>query len=215
MRILIADDHGIVRQGLRSLIEKNSEMEIVGEAEDGVAAITLAQELCPDIVIMDITMPRLNGVEATREITQKTSGTKVIALSMHAEGHTAKAALDAGASGYILKSYMFDELSRAIVAVAAGGRYLSPRVTDILLQGWLRDSGAPVKHAVEELTARERQIFQLTAEGKTVKEIARVLHVSSKTVHNNRHTLMVKLNVSTVAELTKYAISEGLTSVEF
>ncbi len=215
MRILIADDHGIVRQGLRSLIEKHAEMEIVAEAEDGVTAVELTRQFTPDIIIMDITMPKLNGIEATRQIVDSVPSSKVIALSMHAEGHIVKGVLDAGASGYVLKSYLFDELSRAIHAVAAGGYYLSPRITDVLVQDWLRQSGKASRRASEALTSRERRILQLTSEGKTVKEIARLLHISSKTVHANRRTLMIKLDVSTIAELTKYAISEGLTSIEF
>ena len=214
MRVLVADDHGIVREGLRSLIEKTEGIQIVAEAEDGVAAIALAREHRPDIVIMVIT-GKLNGIEATRQIIADTPGTKVIALSMHAEGHIVKGILDAGASGYVLKSYLFDELSRALEAVASGGYYLSPRVTDLLMQDWLRQSDSPVKSASDELTARERQIVQLTAEGRSVKEIAGIINVSPKTVHANRHALMEKLGVATVAELTKYAISRGLTSVEF
>ena len=215
MRILVADDHGIVREGLRSLIEKIDGMEIVAEAEDGVTAISLTEEHRPDIVVMDVTMPNLNGIEATRQIVQKVPGTKVIALSMHAEGHIVKGILDAGASGYVLKSYLFDELSRALNAVASGGYYLSPRVTDLLMHDWLHQGDKPAEPLAEELTSRERQILQLTAEGKTVKEIALVLDISAKTIHSNRHALMDKLGVSTVAELTKYAISRGLTSVEF
>lgn len=215
MRILVADDHGIVREGLRSIIEKIEEMQIVAEAEDGLEAISLAREHRPDIVVMDVTMPNLNGIEATRQIVRTVSGTKVIALSMHAEGHIVKGILDAGASGYVLKSYLFDELSRALNAVASGGYYLSPRVTDLLMHGWLRQGEEPVQPLGEELTSRERQILQLTAEGKTVKEIAHVLDISPKTIHSNRHALMAKLDVSTVAELTKYAISRGLTSIEF
>lgn len=215
MKILIAEDHGIVRQGLRSLIEKNEEMQIVAEAEDGIAAVTLAEELHPDVVIMDITMPKLNGIEATKQIISKAPGTKVIALSMHAEGHVVKGMLDAGALGYVLKSYLFDELSRAMDVVTSGGGYLSPRITDLLVHRWLAQREKPVKNAAGDLTSRERQILQATAEGKNVKEIALVLHISPKTVHANRRTLMTKLDASTVAELTKYAISEGLTSVEF
>jgi DNA-binding NarL/FixJ family response regulator len=215
MKILIADDHGIVRQGLRSLIEKHQEMQIVAEAEDGLTTVALAQEFHPDVVIMDVTMPKLNGIEATRQIVSKVPQTKVIALSMHAEGHIIKGVLDAGASGYVLKSYLFDELHRALTAVSSGGYYLSPRITDLLVHDWLGQTDKLAAQPAPELTSRERRILQLTAEGKSVKEIALVLHISHKTAHANRHALMEKLELSTVAELTKYAISEGLTSVEF
>ena len=214
MRILIADDHGIVRQGLRSLIEREPDMDVIGEAEDGETAVRLAKELSPDIVIMDITMPKLNGIEATRQILRTARTTKVIALSMHAEGHIVREALEAGACGYILKTNLFDELSRALHAAVAGDRYLSPRVTDLVVHDWLRQRTQSVSPS-GQLNARERQILQLTAEGKTVKEIARVLNVSIKTAHANRRKLMDKLGISTVAELTKYAISQGVTSIEF
>lgn len=215
MRILIADDHGIVRQGLRSLIEANSEMEVIGEAADGCKAVAMATELLPDIIIMDITMPKLNGIEATRQIVQEKLSTKVIALSMHAEGHIVKEVLDAGAMGYVLKSSLFDDLSRALDAVVSGQCYLSPRITDVLVSDWLERSGPGQKRPIAEMTSRERRILQLTAEGLTVKEIALQLNISPKTAHANRRQLMEKLGVSTVAEMTKCAISEGITAVDF
>ncbi len=215
MKILIADDHGIVRQGLRSLIEANSAMEVIGEAEDGSAAVVMVEELQPDIIIMDITMPKLNGIEATRQIIQRKLATKVIALSMHAEGHIVKEVLDAGAMGYVLKSSLYDDLSKALHAVSSGQCYLSPRITDVLVSDWLERSGQGRKRPIEEMTSRERRILQLTAEGMTVKEIALQLHISPKTAHANRRQLMDKLGVSTVAEMTKCAISEGITAVDF
>lgn len=214
MRILIADDHGIVRQGLRSLIEAELEMEVVGEAQDGSEAVALAAKLQPDIIIMDITMPKVNGIEATRQIIQRKIATRVIALSMHAEGHIIKEVLDAGASGYVLKSSLFDDLSKALRIVASGECYLSPRITDVLVTNWL-ERGGKGGRSNEVITSRERRILQLTAEGKSVKEIALQLHISPKTAHANRRHLMDKLGVSTVAELTKYAISEGITAVDF
>jgi len=215
MRILIADDHGIVREGLRSLIEREPDMEVVGEAADGETAVRLAKELGPEIVIMDITMPRVNGIEATRQIVRAQMVTKVIALSMHAEGHIVREVLDAGAYGYVVKTNLFGELSRALHTVASGDYYLSPCVTDLVVHDWLRRRTQPEHEPQGELTAREQQILQLTAEGRTVKEIARHLHVSVKTAHANRRKLMDKLGVSTVADLTKCAISRGITSVEF
>ena len=215
MRILIADDHGIVRQGLKSLIEQQSDMEVIAEAEDGRAAVELAKELCPDVVVMDISMPALNGMEATRLILQENKNIKVIALSMHSDKHIVMEALEAGASAYILKSYLFDELIRALEKVTQDGYYLSPRITNVVIDDYVCKSRKSESTAKPKLTSRERQIAQLVAEGKTTKEIARILHISSKTADANRRQIMSKLNMSSVAELTKYAVREGLTSLEF
>jgi DNA-binding NarL/FixJ family response regulator len=215
MRILIADDHGIVRQGLISLLEHQSDVEVIAEAEDGRAAVELAKELCPDVVIMDISMPELNGMEATRLILQENKNVKVIALSMHSEKHIVMEALEAGASAYILKSYLFDELIRALEKVMQDGYYLSPRITNVVIDDYVCKSRKTESTAKPKLTSRERQITQLVAEGKTIKEIARILHISSKTADANRRQIMSKLNMSSVAELTKYAVREGLTSLDF
>ena len=215
MRILIADDHGIVRQGLKSLIEHQSDMEVIAEAEDGRVAIELAKELCPDVVVMDISMPTLNGMEATRLILKEHKDIKVIALSMHSDKHIVREALEAGASAYVLKSYLFDDLIRALETVAKGRLYLSPRITNVVIDDYIRKSRKSESTAKPKLTSRERQIAQLVAEGKTIKEIARILHISSKTADANRRQIMSKLNMSSVAELTKYAVREGLTTLEF
>ncbi len=215
MRILIADDHGIVRQGLKSLIENQPDMEVVGEAEDGRIAVELAKELRPDIVVMDISMPKLNGMEATHLILQEDLNVKVIALSMHPDKHIVREALEAGASAYVLKSYLFDELVRALETVAQGGQYLSPQITDVVINDYVRRSTGSKSAAIPKLTSRERQIVQLVAEGKTIKEIARILHISPKTADANRRQIMSKLNISSVADLTKYAVRKGLTSLEF
>jgi two-component system, NarL family, response regulator NreC len=215
MRILIADDHAIVRQGLRSLIEGQNGIEVVGEAEDGQRAVHLAAELAPDVVIMDVTMPDLNGVEATRQIVQKNPNTKVIVLSMHPDKHIVRESLKAGASGYVLKSHLFDELCRALEAVAAGGHYLSLRITDVIIDDYVHGSAGPNAAAADGLTGPERQVLQLLAEGLSIKEIAKRLHMSPKTVDARRRSIMGKLGVSSVAELVKYAIREGLTSLDF
>lgn len=215
MKILIADDHGIVRQGLKSLIEKDPDMEVIGEAADGQTVVQLVDELLPDVVIMDVTMPKLNGIEATRVILQKHPQVNIIVLSMHPDKHIVKETLEAGASGYVLKSYLFDELSRALEAVAANERYLSPRVAGIVVEDYVRQPSAQSTASPAKLTGRERQIVQLLAEGKTTKEIARLLHISPKTADANRRRIMNKLDIFSVAELTKYAIREGLTSTEF
>ncbi|MHC4143634.1 MAG: response regulator [Planctomycetota bacterium] len=215
MRILIADDHGIVREGLKSLLGEQSDMEVVGEGEDGQMAVQLAKELSPDIVIMDMSMPNLNGVEATRLILQHSPNTRVIILSMHSDRNIVKEALEAGASAYVLKSYLFDEMLRALEAVAKGRRHLSPRITDVVIDDYVGKATGGESAKTPRLTGRERQIVQLVAEGKSVKEIARVLHVSPKTADTNRRQIMNKLGFSSVSELTKYALREGLTSLEF
>ena len=215
MRILIADDHGIVRQGLKSLIEHQSDMEVIAEAEDGRVAVELAKEFRPDVVVMDISMPTLNGMEATRLILQENKNIKVIALSMHSDKHIVMEALEAGASAYVLKSYLFDELIRALEKVTQDGYYLSPRITNVVIDNYVRKTKRSESAVKPKLTSRERQVVQLVAEGKTIKEIARILHISPKTADANRRQIMSKLNVSGVAELTKYAVREGLTSLEF
>ncbi len=215
MRILIVDDHGIVREGLKSLLQNQSDMEVVGEGQDGQVAVELAEQLSPDMVIMDMSMPNLNGIEATRFILQHNPNIKVIILSMHSDRHIVKETLEAGASAYVLKSNLFDEMLRALETVAEGGRYLSPRITDVVIDDYVGKSIEGESAKTPKLTSRERQIVQLVAEGKTIKEIARILHISPKTADSNRRQIMNKLGFSSVAELTKYAIREGLTSLEF
>ncbi len=214
MKILISDDHGVFRQGLRALIEKQADVEIVGEAEDGRQAVQLARELAPDVVIMDITMPKLNGVEATREILNHCPETKVLVLSMHADRRMVREVLDAGASGYILKSSLFEELIRAIEVVRAGECYLSPRVASGLIGAlWERDN-PDATGAADKLTPREQQVLRLVADGETTKQIAHTLRISPKTADAHRRQAMDKLGILSIAELTKFAIREGWTSVD-
>jgi two-component system response regulator NreC len=215
MNILIVDDHGIVREGLKSLIEQQSEMKVIGEAKDGNMAIQLTKELSPDVVIMDVSMPNLNGVEATKYILQQKPDVKVIILSMHTDSNIVKESLKAGASGYVLKSYLFDELLNALKAVETNEHYLSPRITGVVIDNYRTEQATDTTQQPPSLSARERQILQLIAEGKTIKEIARVLHISSKTADANRRQIMNKLGIFNTAELTKYAIREGLTTLEF
>jgi DNA-binding NarL/FixJ family response regulator len=214
MNILIVDDHGIVREGLKSLIEQQSEMKVIGEARDGNMAIQLTKDLSPDVVIMDVSMPNLNGVEATKYILQQKPDVKVIILSMHTDDQIVKESLKAGASGYVLKSYLFDELLNALKAVEANEYYLSPRITGVVIDNYRTEKSIDASQP-PNLTTRERQILQLIAEGKTIKEIARMLHISSKTADANRRQIMNKLGIFNTAELTKYAIREGLTTLEF
>jgi len=214
MRILLADDHAIIRQGLHSLLEKEADIEVVGEAADGREALELVRKTAPDIVIMDITMPNLNGVDATRRIVSEFPSVKVIALSIHSDRRFVADMLKAGASGYILKECLFDELVRAIRAVAGGGTYLSPRMTGQVVADYVKRLAATVNSQFAALTEREHEVLQLLAEGRTTKQIALRLHVSDKTIEANRRQIMDKLNIHNIAELTKYAVREGLTSLE-
>lgn len=215
MRIMIADDHAIVRQGLRSLLESHGGIEVVGEAEDGRTAVRLAEELRPDVIIMDVTMPDLNGVEATRQICERRPEARVIILSVHADKRIIRESLKAGALGYVLKSHVFDELCRAINAAAVGDHYLSPRIADIIVEDYIRGVPADGNSSPRELTGTERQILQSLAEGFTVKQTAKRLHVSPKTIDARRRAIMNKLGVSNTADLVKCAIREGLTSLDF
>ena len=214
IKVLLVDDHAIIREGLRSLLEKEPKMEVVADTDDGRKARELVRELSPDVVIMDITMPGLNGIEATRQITAEYPGVKVIALSIHSKRRYVADMLSAGAAGYILKECLFDELVQAIQAVAAGGQYLSPRITDVVVSDYVKRLSAASDSPVAALTSREREVLQLVAEGKPTKQIALELHVSTKTIEANRRQIMEKLNRHSVAELTKYAIREGLTTLE-
>jgi len=214
VRVLLADDHGIIRQGLRSLLEGEADVEVVGEAEDGRAALQLVRELVPDIVVMDIAMPNLNGVEATRQIVGEFPETRVIALSVHSRRRFVADMLRAGASGYVLKECLFEELLRAIRAVVQGGTYLSPRITGVIVDDYVTRLSTTAESPLAVLTDREREVLQLLAEGKSTKQIALNLHVSNKTIEANRRQIMEKLNIHSVAELTKYAVREGLTFLE-
>lgn len=213
-KILLAEDHAIVREGLHSLLENQPEMEIVGQAEDGRAAVELVRELLPDIVIMDITMPNLNGVEATRHIVSEFPKVKVIALSIHSNKRFVTDMLGAGATGYVLKECMFDELVQAIQAVASGGSYLSSRITGVVIDDYVKHLATTLSSPFSTLTGREREVLQLVAEGKSTKQIALDLHVSTKTIEANRRQIMEKLDVHSIAELTKYAVREGLTPLD-
>jgi DNA-binding NarL/FixJ family response regulator len=214
IKVLLVDDHAIIREGLRSLLEKQPEMEVVADTDDGRKAFDLVRELLPDIIIMDITMPGLNGIEATRRIIDEFPAVKVIALSIHSKRRYVADMLSAGAAGYILKECLFDELVQAIKAVAAGGRYLSPRIADVVVSDYVKRLSATADLPFEALKTREREVLQLVAEGKSTKQIALYLHLSSKTIEANRRQIMEKLNIHSVAELTKYAVREGLTTLE-
>jgi two-component system response regulator NreC len=213
-KILIADDHRILREGLRSLIDVLPNMEVIGEADNGREAVQIAAEKRPDVVIMDVNMPDLNGIEATRQLLKEPHAVKVIGLSMYSDKRFVTGLLKAGASGYILKSGAFEELTKAIDTVMAGDVYLSPKVAGVVVEDYVGNLAAEEPGLQAVLTAREREVLQLLAEGRSSKEIASRLHVSEKTVHTHRQNIMEKLDIHSVAELTKYAIREGITSVE-
>lgn len=212
--ILLADDHEIMRQGLRSLLERERDLEIVGEAENGREAVRLAEELEPDVVVMDIGMPDLNGIEATRQIKGTRPKVKVVALSMHADRRFVTGMLGAGASGYVLKSGAFEEVVAAVRAVLGNRLYTSPKITDVVMEDYLRKLTQPEPAQESPITPREREVLQLLAEGKSTKEIAAQLFVSGNTVDTHRRRIMEKLDLHSVAELTKYALREGLTSLD-
>lgn len=214
IKILLADDHQIIREGLRSLLEKQPDMEVVAEAQDGLTTVRLVQKINPDLVIMDIGMPGMNGIDATRQIIGEHNKVKVIALSMHSDRRFVLEMLKAGASGYLLKDSAFEELISAIHTVMANQPYLSPRITDIVVKEYLHHLPNGESTAFTVLTKREREVLQLLAEGKTTKQIAFSLSVSVKTIETHRQQLMEKLRLHSIAELTKYAIREGLTSLE-
>ena len=214
IKILLADDHKITRQGLRSLLEKQPDMAVVAEAEDGRTAVQMVEKLSPDVVIMDVSMPDLNGIESTRQIISRNSKVKIIALSMHSDRLFVSEMLKSGACGYLLKDCAFEELARAIRAVVDGKTYLSPAISGVVVDDYLHRLSKTDSPNGQILTNREREVLQLMAEGKSTKQIALKLHISVKTVETHRRQIMDKLDIHTVAELTKYAIREGLTSLE-
>jgi DNA-binding NarL/FixJ family response regulator len=213
-KVLLVDDHAIIRQGLSSLLEKQPDIEVVGGVEDGRQAIDSVRRLAPDLVIMDISMPNLNGIDATRKIVEETSSVKIIALSIHSSRRFVAEMLKAGASGYILKDCLFDELMEAIKTVLNGGIYLSPKITGVVIDDYVQRLSKQSQTSGPVLSDREREVLQLLSEGKSTKEIALFLHVSAKTIESNRRTIMDKLKINSVAELTKYAIREGITPLE-
>ena len=214
IRIVLADDHHIVRDGLRSLLEEQGDMEVIAEAENGRDAVALAAELRPDVVVMDVGMPDLNGMEATRQVLERARGTRVVALSMHSDRRFVAGMLEAGASGYVIKDAAFEELARAIRAVVDGRTFLCPAVAGVVVGDYLNRRAAGEPAPARPLTPREREVLQLLAEGSATKQIAARLGVSVKTVETHRSRIMAKLDIRSVAELTKYAIREGLTSLD-
>ena len=215
IKILLADDHEIVRYGLRCVIEEQPDMEVVGDAVNGRTAINLTHQLKPDVVIMDISMPDMNGIEATRRIRKEIPDTKVIVLSMHHKRQFVIDMLKSGVSGYILKTKVHDDLIRAIKAAVADEVYLSSKITGIVAHDIASNLPTSDKSAYAILTPREREVLQLISEGKSTKESALHLNISIKTIESTRRQIMQKLDIHNVADLTKYAINEGITSLDF
>jgi DNA-binding NarL/FixJ family response regulator len=223
MRIVLADDHRMVRDALRALLQEQEGMEVVGEAEDGRSAVALAAEVSPDVVVMDVNMPDLNGVEATRQIRaaygegELSRAPKVIALSAYGGRKQAAEMLNAGAAGYVVKIGAVAELSAALKAVLAGGVYLSPAISAGVVDEALPErgllTGGKARNNGSRLSPREREVLQLIAGGGSTKEVARALNLSAKTIETHRKNIMEKLGIDSVAGLTRYAMEEGLTEV--
>ena len=214
IRIILADDHEITREGLRSLLEKENDLCVIAEAGDGRATLDLVDQLKPDVVVMDITMPKLNGIDATRAIALSHPSIKVVALSVHSDRLFVSEMLSAGASAYLLKESSFKELTRAIRLVMKGGTYLCPRVIDTVVKDYADQVLKKDSLALPTLTNREREILQLLAEGNSAKEIAHSLNLSVKTVHTHRQRIMEKLEIDNVAGLVKFAIRHGMTTLD-
>ena len=213
VRIIIADDHRLFREGLVNLLSDSKDIEIIAEAEDGNDAIIKARELNPDVIVMDIGMPVLNGVDATSRLLKELPSIKVIALSMHSEKQFIKGMLEAGASGYLFKNCAYDELIEAIHTVNAGKKYLSDKITEIMIQDYLgKEESIPVSDS--ELTERVSEILKLIAEGASISEISELLFVSVKTIGTHKQHLLEKLNLKTSTDLVKYAIKKGIISLD-
>ncbi len=206
IRILLADDHAVVRQGFKMILAAQPDMEIVGEAGNGREAVELAEKLRPEVVVMDVSMPELNGIEATRRLASSTPHTRVVALSVHKDSVYVREILRAGARGYLLKESVAGDLVSAVRAVASGEGYLSPAVSSAVLDDYRRH----VTNPIDLLTSREREVLQMLAEGKTNKEIAGVLNLSVYTVDAHRGRIMEKLNLHSINELVRFAVRNGM-----
>ncbi len=212
--ILIVDDHQIMREGLCSMIEQEPGFSVVGDASNGREALELIEETQPDVVIMDINMPDMNGTEATRRVTKEFPNTRIVALSMHSDKYFVTEMLKAGASGYLLKDCSKNEIVEAIRTVAADKSYLCPEITGIILEDYVQKTTDESQSEMARLTKKEREVLQLIAEGHTSKEIASRLHSATKTVETHRLNIMSKLEIHSIAELTKFAIRHGITDLD-
>jgi len=215
IKIILADDHAIMRSGLRSLLENDPEMEVIAETGDGQMAIRQALHSKPDVVIMDIAMPDLNGMDATRKIVSKIPSTKVVALSMYSDKRFILSMLSAGASGYLPKNCAFDELVNAIHTVVANKIYLSPSIAKVVLKDYVCRISNSNDPSLNKIGSSERMIIRLIAQGKSIGQISAMLNKSVRTVSRQRRQIMEKLDTFTISGITKYAIREGLTSLEY
>ena len=212
IKVLLADDHKVVRQGLRALLEAETDIAIVGEADDGRQAVRLAVNAKPDVVVIDVAMPSMNGLEATRQIIKELPKTRVLVLSSYSDDEYVRQVTEAGAAGYLLKQAAAEDLIRAIREASNGNAFFSPAISKRLLENYREAStnGSPVMTRNERLTSREAEVLQLVAEGKVNKQISAELCISVKTVEKHRQLVMDKLNIHDVAGLTRYAISKGI-----
>jgi DNA-binding NarL/FixJ family response regulator len=213
IKIMIVDDHAVVREGLRLLLEKEPDLEVVAEAGTGAKAVRLAKEAAPDVTVMDINLPDMSGIEATRRITAENSEAKVLVLSMESERRFVVEALQAGAKGYVLKDSALADLAVGIRAVSRGEPFLCARLSEMIIKDYLMFIPGRIPLDDKVLTAPEREILQHIADGRNTKDIAHILGVSTRTVENQRHNIMKKLGLYSIASLTKYAVREGLTSL--
>ena len=214
IKILLTDDHKILRNGMRSMIDKEPDLEVVGEAENGITAVQMACDLNPDVVIMDIALPGINGVDATREILSKAPEIKVLALSTYSEKQFIFAMLKAGALGYLVKDCAFEELVSAVRSVVENKIYIAPKVLNIVVKEYLNHKSEELPKDDIQLTPRERDVLRLITKGRNTKEVASELYVSAKTIETHRQNIMNKLGIHNVAELTLYAVQIGLITLD-
>lgn len=214
LKIVLVDDHRIVRQGLRSLLEKQVDFRVVGEADNGRSALRTITELTPDLVIMDIGMPEMNGIDATRHVLSSLPETKIIVLSMHAEQQFVQDVMKAGAMGYLLKDSAYEELVTAIRSILAGEFYMSQKIANMVMRDYVRHLSDDNQSRSATLSTREREIWKLLAEGLTSAAIATELHISVRTVETHRQNIMEKLQLKSLADLIKLAIREGVVSLD-
>lgn len=214
IRVVLVDDHELMRQGLRSILDREEQVEVIGEAASGREAVELARRLSPDVVVMDVAMKDMNGIEATRQVRAECPGVRVLALSSHSDSRYVSSILQAGACGYVLKANAYDDLRRALEAARQGKSYLCADVTQAVVGASVDGTRLPTESAAGSLSPREREVLQLLAEGLTSPQIGKRLFVATTTVETHRRNIMRKLGIHSVADLTKYAIREGLTPLD-